>query len=274
MRPRSGRRPRRRRRAIITLPDRSSLAASHQSARRRARVSSGSSETVRRSSRSAKARYSRPRPPRTASRVRRSSSSRWRRLSRSWIAPSCSAMAAKRPPAPTAGSWRGSPRSIAFPFASSTRERRGARMRVSAIPASSTTSTDPCGRPPSRLAAARSPWRVVAGMPALSASRSAAIPDGAAPRTETPDAANASAAARRALVFPEPAGPTTQRTRSGLAASPRTIRSCSGGGERWSGRDARSASMSSPATTGAPAPWPRSTSASASRSMRSSSVVD
>ena len=54
------------------------------------------------------------------------------------------------------------------------------------MPASSTTSTQPGGRPPSARASSSSRWSVVDGMPVSSWSFSAATPDGAAPSTGMP----------------------------------------------------------------------------------------
>ena len=52
-----------------------------------------------------------------------------------------------------------------FPLGTLDLSRSGASTRVSAIPASSTTSTQPCGRPPSRSASSRSRCRVQLGIP-------------------------------------------------------------------------------------------------------------
>ena len=116
---------------------------------------------------------------------------------------------------------------IAFPFACSTSSRMGARTRVSAMPASSTTRTEPAGRPPLARASSSSRWSVVAEMPVSSWSFSAATPDGAAPSTSMPACAKTWPTAWVAVVFPAPARPTTQTTRLGLVAASRTIVSCS-----------------------------------------------
>src|SRR6266540_4078623 len=87
-------------------------------------------------------------------------------------------MAAKSPPAPTAGSWCGSPTRIAFPSACSTKERTRARTRVSAIPASSTIRTELRERPPLRSASSRRRWRVVLRSPVSSPSFSAGALEG------------------------------------------------------------------------------------------------
>ena len=175
----------RRRSAIMTFPVRSSRACVHQSASRRVFVASGSSETTRRSRCSAKARYSRPTPARTAARARRSSSSCWRRFSFSTMAPWRSTIPAKSPPAPTAGSCWGSPIRTALPPIASIRSRTGASTLVSAIPASSMI-TRQRGGSSSRCARSRSRWSVVDGMPVSSWSFSAATPEGAAPTTGMP----------------------------------------------------------------------------------------
>ena len=122
-------------------------------------------------------------PSRSGASALRSERSRWRRLSARSIAPSRSQRAGKRPPAPTGGSWCGSPTRIAFPSARSTSSSSGASTRVSAIPASSTTSTQPWGRPPSRCASSSSRWSVQLAMPVAALSSSAARPLGAAPST-------------------------------------------------------------------------------------------
>ena len=212
----------------MTLPARSSRACSHQSASRRARVVTGSRR--RRAARASRRRRgSRGRRRRgLAASASRSSWSCWRRFSVSSTAPWRSTMPAKRPPAPTAGSWCGSPIRTALPPACSTRSSTGARTRVSAMPASSTTSTEPGGRPPSARASSSSRWSVVDGMPVSSWSFSAATPDGAAPSTGMPRLREDLRRRRWvAVVLPAPARPTTQTTRRGLVATSRTIASCS-----------------------------------------------
>lgn len=164
-------------------------------------------------------------------------------------------------PAPTAGSCFASPIRIAFPPACSTRSRIGASTRVSAIPASSTTSTHRSG---SSLHS-RSRWSVIAEMPVSSRSCSAAIPDGAAPSTRVPAARYAEATACTAVVLPAPATPTTHTTRSGLETASRAIAVCSG--------DRLRPTIASPGRVGRFSPRPRSTSARALRSTPISSVV-
>ena len=59
----------------------------------------------------------------------------------------CRARAANRPPAPISGSCAGSPTRTSVPPAARVRASSSARVRVSAMEASSTTSTPPAGRP-------------------------------------------------------------------------------------------------------------------------------
>ena len=128
--------------------------------------------------------------------------------------------------------------------------------------ASSTMTTHPCGSG-SRRVRSISAWMVLDEMSAPSARRSAATPDGAAPRTSIPLALRVSLTARLAVVLPVPASPTTHTTRSGVSHAWRTIRRCS----------SESQSGGSAAATGAPAPRPCSAISSARRSSRMISRV-
>ena len=98
-------------------------------------------------------------------------------------------------------------------------------------------------------------WRVVDAEAGLVGELLGGDAGGSAPRTGKPAAWNASVAARRAVVLPAPASPTTQTTRSALVATVRSIAA-------WS-RERSTAppwSSASAVTAGAPAPMPRATS--------------
>ena len=137
-------------------------------------------------------------------------------------APSRSTMPAKRPPAPTAGSWCGSPIRIAFPSPA----RRGrARARGCA--------SRPC-RPRRRRARSGRQATVTARMVEQAMKRDERDPgfvlellggDARRRGAEHGDAAcaNTWATAWVAVVLPAPARPTTQTTRLGLVATSRTI---------------------------------------------------
>ena len=151
-----------------------------------------------------------------------------------------------------------------MPPASSTRRRTGASTRVSAIPASSTTRTQPPGSPPERRALPRRRRSVTASISVALASSSAARPLGAAPSTEMPERSSASPRARRAVVLPAPATPTTQTTRSGESAAVATSDGCSA--ESLTGASARADTTCTAAARGTSASRPARPIPSASRS--------